>query len=105
MNKILHMRFCITVLTLKRAKNHLITNTFKYERTFILSRHNTTQFSRCFIELWNSLPNNIVLADKLRTSKTLAKNFLSNKCYNLADGFTIMGISGNHRYAFYYQCY
>ena len=46
------------------------------ERTLVLSRHNTTQFSTT--KLWNSLPNKIVLADKLGTFKTLAKKFLSN---------------------------
>ena len=39
------------------------------ERTFILSRNNTTQFSRCFFnsttKLGNFLPDNIVLVDKL----------------------------------------
>ena len=51
-------------------------------RAFVLSRHYTTQFLRCFInltiKLWNSLPDNIVLADKLGSFKTLAKKFLSN---------------------------
>ena len=73
------------------------------ERSFVLSRHNTTQFSRCFInsktKLWNSFPNNIVLADKLGTFKTLAK------C-----GFTVMSMSVNHQYALYclllaHSCY
>ena len=52
------------------------------ERTFVLLRHNTTQFSKCFIKLatklWNSLLNNIVLDDKLGTFTTLAKISLSN---------------------------
>ena len=52
------------------------------ERTFVLLRHHTTQFQRCFVnssvKIWNSLPNDVVLADKVESFKTLAKKFLTN---------------------------
>ena len=49
------------------------------DRTFVLSRCNTTQYSRCFvnssIKIWNDLPNDIVLADNQTRFKTLSKKF------------------------------
>ena len=53
------------------------------DKIFDLARYNTYQFSRCFTHsttcLWNSLPNEAVLAVKQKHFIILAKNFLCDQ--------------------------
>ena len=50
------------------------------DRAFLLARCRTTQFSRCFFPsmtgLWNELPNDVVLTDRVETFKMRVNSFL-----------------------------
>ena len=53
------------------------------DKSFVLANYKTYQFSRCFICpticLWNSLPNEVVLAAKQNRFIVLAKKYLCDQ--------------------------
>ena len=87
MKQIAQSYFFISIMNSSKTSSfckpysHYSSHSQQNDKALVLARCNTNQFSRCFAystaQLWNSLPNEAVLAIKQDRFKVLIRKFLT----------------------------